>query len=155
MDQFEDPKRISKTKLLDVAEKLKPVLGPLGYSFVWESDAIASGGPFANGFFKKDGIQIGLIWRELSGLGDIVYENGKFAVDHNDIMEQFKLSKQQKFIFDRKSWKTYSRDGSDVIDAVISDIKLLIDDFLATDKVIITQVLKGAHKIRQKKFPWQ
>lgn len=51
----------------------------------------------------------------LSGLGAIIYENKNFSVGHEDIMERFKLSKQQKFVFDNKKWKTYSRDGGDVV----------------------------------------
>jgi hypothetical protein len=152
MQPFEDSKNVSKTKLLEVAEKLKSILEPLGYSFDLEYNAAASAGPFANGFFKRDGLQIGIIWREVYGLGGIVYENEKFSVDHEDIMKRFKHSKQQKFIFDKKKWKAYSRDGGDVIDAVIFDMKLLIDDLLAADKTTINQALKDAYKIRQKFF---
>ena len=124
MNSMENSSNISESKLLEVVEKLQPILEPLGYSFTLEYKATSSGGPFANGFFKKDRLQIGFIWRELSGLGDIVYENEKYSVDHNDIMEHFKLSKQQKFVFDRKKWITYSRDGGDVVDAAMFDMNL-------------------------------
>lgn len=154
MGSTENSKNISETKLLEIIERLKPILEPLGYSFTLEYTANSSGGPFANGFFKKDGLQIGLIWRELSGLGAIIYENKNFSVGHEDIMERFKLSKQQKFVFDKKKWKTYSRDGGDVVEAVLFDMKLLIDDLLAADKTTINQALKDANRIRQKRFPW-
>jgi hypothetical protein len=106
MNSTENSADFSETRLLEIVERLKPILEPLGYLFSLEQKAVSSGGPFANGFFKKDRLQIGLIWRNLSGLGLVIYENGKFSVGHDEIMKYLNHSKIYKLSFDRNSWET-------------------------------------------------
>jgi hypothetical protein len=145
MNLFENRKNNSEAKLLEAVERLKPFLEPLGYSFVLEfiSD------PFTNGSFKKDGLQIDLIWKEHYGLGTIFYGNGEVSISHDDIMGYFKLSKRQKLFYDKAKQKSYSHDGRDLLDAIISDIKLLSSDFLAVNKATINHILKDAYHPQQ------
>ena len=73
-------------QLVEITERLNPVLNPLGFVFEADGYAVSSGCLFASGFFVNGEKKIGLIYRSFSGLGSVNYECRQSAVSHSDLM---------------------------------------------------------------------
>ncbi len=124
------------------AERLAPLLQPIGFHFVPEQ-AAAGHGSFANGFFVNGDLKIGLICRDQGTLGEVIYENSTSNVSHDELMKFLGLESEQHF---RVRWPAaYAADGADPCDALITDLSRVmptLQDRAAMDR-LIEQSLKA------------
>jgi hypothetical protein len=130
---------------------LDPILGPTGFTFAFDDQGRASGGDFASGFYIKGDTKIGLIYRASSGLGMVIYEHGRASVGHHDLMKSLGHQHDCRLTYDEKRYVPYSRDGSDLIDALAHDLKHFVIDILARDQARFEMILSDAFNERLKR----
>ena len=75
----------SKKNLDRFVSLVKPELEKLGFVYKDGGDAASSGGPFANGFFKSEKYNIGIVYRRDQGLGCIIYETNYTNLGHYSV----------------------------------------------------------------------
>lgn len=106
-------------------ELLNPLLMKAGFTYRLGNSAASSGGPFANGYFTRDEIEIGLIVRNECRLGVPVYTRGHGYANHDRVLaalgleSRSSLTQPDHFTFD-------ARDGGDPFRALHDDFRDLI-----------------------------
>jgi hypothetical protein len=135
-----------------VADRLDPILSPLGFTFSMGQAGSSSGGAFASGFYSRGGIRIGLIYRASSGLGSVIYENSQSNVSHDDLMTRLGHVDDYKLAFDADRFASHSKDGGDIVDALAYDLQNFALKVLAGDEARFDHIVKDALAERLKKW---
>jgi hypothetical protein len=86
----------SEVYLAQGAELLKPKLGEAGYCFTITDTARGSGGPFAEGVFKRGDQEIRLRVRH-DALGGVAYRAGADEWSHSDYMRAIGRGKEAQY----------------------------------------------------------
>lgn len=133
--------------LRNAAARLQPVLEPIGFEFRRDQAGIGHG-PFASGFFVSGDLKIGLIYRDDSRLGCVIYENATSNISHDDFMQAAGYAQQQRLHY-RKRVSVASGEG-DPIDALSADLNL-VAAFLQ-DHVQMARFIEQATKVRAEKL---
>ncbi len=136
----------SKQQLIEITQRLNPVLNPLGYVFQMAGSGVSSGGPFAAGFYLNGERQIGLIYRATSGLGSVNYKYDQFTISHDGLMQYLGKLNFSKLKYDPKKWSSYGDNGGNVVDAFLYDIQNYETDFLASSDEQFAKVLREVSK---------
>jgi F0F1-type ATP synthase assembly protein I len=131
-----------KQYLIEGNQRLDPILSPLGYVFEISENGISSGGPFAAGFYKNGNKKIGLIYRSISGLGSVVYEDDQNGASHRDLMGYLVKDDASKLKLDPQGFSAYSSDGGDVFAALADDIQNFGLEFLSSSEDQFKKTLK-------------
>ncbi len=134
-------------KQLDkIRAKLDPILNPIGFIFKNSGGGISSAGPFSAGFYIEGEKKIGLIYRSLLGLGSVTYECSKVVISHDNLIQHLKKQNESKLGYDPKKFSSYSKNGGDVIEALIYDIQNFSRKILVADKRQFCKELKRAQR---------
>jgi hypothetical protein len=140
-------------ELAAVVARLDPILNPLGFTFCIEHSAVNSGGPFENGFYLRQPISIGLIVRG-DKLGCPNYVWNEFHTGHDDLIERLGRVSESVLRFDRAfdKWELITTDGSDVVDAFITDLEIIILPTISNAPDLFRQAVVEAHNARLAKW---
>jgi hypothetical protein len=111
-------------RLLAIVARLNPILNPQGFLFRIEHNGVSSGGPFANGFYERHPIKIGLIVRR-EILGMPTYDFDEHICAHDELIKTFGRGNESK-LRGMKYPGVETTDGSDVVDALVADIQNII-----------------------------
>jgi hypothetical protein len=107
------------------AAQLQPVLDPLGFEFQVDQRGVAHQ-PFAAGFFVREGVKVGLIYRARDTFGAVVYENEVTNVSHDDLMSWLGFTARQRLRYIDSSMTSVAAEGDHVIDALRADLETLV-----------------------------
>jgi hypothetical protein len=135
-----------------IADRLAPILSPLGFTFSIEQLAASSGGDFASGFYSRDDIRIGLIYRASSGLGEVIYENSQASVSHTEMMEQLGHIDDNKLGYDKDRFASYAKVGGDPVEALANDLEKYVLKVFVRNKARFDQIVKDALEERMRKW---
>jgi hypothetical protein len=127
-----------------IADRLDPILSPLGFTFSLDQAGSSSGGEFASGFYSGGDIKIGLIYRAGHGLGGVVYENSRYNVSHTHLMERLGHANDCKLAYDKEGLTSHSRGGGDAVDALIDDLQNFARNVLVGDEARFNQIVEDA-----------
>lgn len=105
--------------------KLEPLLAQRGFGWVWGDEGVASGGPFANGSFRRPGLSIGLIVRHRDQLGCPVYEMGDEHAGHDELLTELG-AEGLAMLVPGEIVSFRARDGGDPFDALRMDLERLV-----------------------------
>ncbi len=138
--------------------KLQPLL--TAHGFEWDSgvQAISSGGPFANGFFRKGKLEIGLVVRDKKHLGCPSYSEGYGYAGHEDLFWALGHEGEMRLVHDyvegkpsyAQSLHYKAKDGGDPFDAFLFDLEQVILPALKASQTEFSAALARAHKKFQK-----
>ena len=133
--------------LQEIVARLGPILNPHGFHFDTEYNAVSSSGPFENGHYERSPIRIGLIVRG-THLGCPIYEYGKHHIGHNELLEHLGRAEDALLRFDERLDKRelVTKDGRDVVDALVADIEDIILPTILDDRKSFKKAVKAAHR---------
>jgi hypothetical protein len=106
------------------AEFVDPVMGAAGFRFQLDQAGHAHQ-DFASGFFVRENVRIGLIYRVRDRLGAVIYENDTTNVLHDDLMSWLGLAAKQQLRFVGSSMQSVAIDGGDAVAALYADLETL------------------------------
>ena len=143
-----DTQQRCKNALIAGTKKLDPVLNPIGFFFELEYVDQTHTGSYANGYYRKDGMSIGLIYRQGAGLGHVIYANEHKNISHNEFMARIGNLEQSKLDYQANCSRSFGKDGSDPFDALAYDIENFALNILSGKKSGFDKVLKAKTKKR-------
>jgi hypothetical protein len=132
-----------KQQLIEFTQRLNPVLNPLGYVFADSGSGVSSGGSFAAGFYANGNKKIGLVYWAMAALGSVNYEYGQLAISHSDLMHYLGKYPVSKLRYDTSKFLSYSKDGGNVVDALLHDIQNFEKEFLASSDEQFSKTLRN------------
>ena len=110
-------------------ELLEPLLKQAGFSYRSGDSAASSGGPFANGFFVRDEIELGLIVRSGCRMGVPNYTRGHGYASHHQVLAALGVEKES--MLTQPDHFSYSaKNGGDTFQALYEDLRDLVVPFL-------------------------
>jgi hypothetical protein len=137
--------------LLEMVARLDPILNPHGFTFVSEGNAVSSGGPFANGFYVRLPIKIGLVVRD-STFGMPVYYWGECHCGHDDLIAKLGRLPESTVRFNEERWSLETTDGGNIVDAVVADVENIILPTILRDPAEIQGAVAASHKERMARW---
>jgi hypothetical protein len=136
----------SKATLAAIVAVLDPALRLHGFRFAPQNVGHASRGSFANGFFIRGDVRIGIIVREQ--LGEVVYEANSHTMGHSEYMAELGHAHDCWFLYDDQKWRAHGRDGREPPTALLHDLETFAAEFLRGDTSRFLEVLRTAHSKR-------
>jgi hypothetical protein len=140
----------SRTNLQIVLERLDPILIPHGFHCEMGDAGVSSSGSFANGFYKRGPIEIGLIMRG-DALGSPNYGYQGHSASHDELVEA--LGRTDGVLrFDRRfdHWKLVTVDGRPILDALVSDLEAIIVPTILENPTAYTEAIGEARTRRMR-----
>lgn len=110
--------------LRTTAAELDSLLGPLGFRFHFEHAGKAHQ-PFASGFFVREDIKVGLIYRVSHKFGAVIYANNETNVSHDDLMSWLGLATTQRLRYVESAMQSVAADCGNATDALRADLETL------------------------------
>lgn len=141
----------AQSSLAELVEQLEPVLKSHGFTFTAEHDAVSSGGPFANGYFVRGPLRIGVIVRGTT-LGLPVYELGEYNAGHNDVVRLLGRADDARLQWDPDEYQLLARNGYEPIEAFLVDLSTIVLPALRASQDSLASLLATAHAERLRKF---
>ncbi len=144
------------TRLREAVRQIDEVLVPWGFQFQPGECGSASAGDFANGYYVRGPIRIRLIWRDMHGLGCVLYE--------------FEEERRQGYLHDRTTWgighpgymravgrgedcaliergiSSVARHGNDVVAAFLRDLRDHAAATLATENAEFAALVHSGYR---------
>lgn len=142
---------LSATAILEsIVEFSRPVLLKNGFTYIPGQSSSSSGGAFANGFFKSDKIEIGLIVRG-NNLGAVNYSVEKGNISHDDMFIITNKEEEKRLWYDEDQNKSYTLENESLQEAFLLDIEKVILPYLNTKtKEEIKSIIQNAYNERWK-----
>lgn len=111
--------------LMAGVERIAPILRAAGFEFTPLHSAVSSGGPFANGVFRRDPYEVGLIVRMRRHLGCPEYSDGRGKVAHDDVIWALGREGDERLVT-QLGVSFEARDGGDPFAALGWDLENII-----------------------------
>ena len=139
-------------RLMEFVQKLNPILNPIGFVFEISGSGVASGGPFAAGYYANGEKKVGLIYRAIAGLGAVIYEYRQTGISHSDLMHYLGKVEISKLGYDKNKFSSFSKDDESIFDALVYDIQNFGMGFLTSNDEQFSETVKTVSK-NQNAFP--
>jgi hypothetical protein len=133
-----------ETALRTTAGELRSILDPLGFRFYFDQ-AGQGHQPFASGYFVRDEVRIGLIYRVNSKLGAVVYENNTTSVLHDNLMSSLGFAAEQHLRYDDTAFQSVAVDGGSAVEALCADLRTL-SPILRNQKTLSLAITEARHE---------
>jgi hypothetical protein len=136
----------SRTNLQAVLTRLDSILIPHGFSFQANASGVSSAGTFANGFYTRGPVRIGLIMRG-ENLGSPSYEYKRAMAGHHELVDALGRGNEAFLRFDDRldKWELATTDGRPVLDALVTDLENIIIPTIVGNLRAYKKAIKAAH----------
>jgi len=136
-----------KSLLTDLAARVARVLEPKGFAFAPDQETSSSGGPFANGFFVRGPLRIGLIVRGET-LGLPVYQWGEHSAGHDDVVRLLGHADDALLRWDPDAFRAFGADGTDPGEAFVGDLSRIVLPAMTASPEGFAALISSAHAAR-------
>src|SRR4051812_42179494 len=134
-------------RLLGVVARLGAVLAQHGFVYQSGTKGISSGGSYANGFYCRRPIKIGLIVRS-GGIGMPSYEFGEYGCAHDELIAKLGRQSESTVRFDPNRMSLETTDAGDLTDALVRDIEGIVLPTILNDPDAVEHAIKALHTAR-------